>query len=151
MPISQREFVRDMDNSKFEKIALTHANGKAMALLEWMKFAMKKNNALVVSVETMATIFNVDARSIKRYIKFLSDNKLIRIAKSGTSNIYFINSNVSRWDTTSAPVAFSFSAEVVISDKETGELAEYIRKTQRTLTEEINPSLKPRKKSMANA
>jgi hypothetical protein len=145
MPVSQRDFVRDMDNSKFEKIALIHANGKAMALLEWMKFVMKKNNALVVSIETMALIFNVDARSIKRYIKFLNDNKLIRIAKTGTANIYFINSNVSRWDTTSSLVAFSFSAEVVISDAETCELSEYIRKTQKALSDDINPSLKPRK------
>jgi hypothetical protein len=50
-------FVTDIDNSKFEKIALIHANVKAMALLEWMKFVMKKNNALVVSIETMALIF----------------------------------------------------------------------------------------------
>ncbi len=144
MPVSKRDFVRDMNNSKFEKIALTHTNGKAMALLEWMTFAMKKNNALVASVETMALIFNVDARSIKRYVKFLSDNKLIKIAKTGTSNIYFINSNVSRWDTTSAPVAFSFNAEVVISNAETNELAEYIRKTEKELNEDINPSLKPK-------
>jgi hypothetical protein len=89
-------------------------------------------------------IFNVDARSIKRYVKFLSDNKLIKIAKTGTSNIYFINSNVSRWDTTSAPVAFSFNAEVVISNAETNELAEYIRKTEKELNEDINPSLKPK-------
>jgi hypothetical protein len=148
MAVSQREFVRDMNNSKFEKIALIHANGKAMALLEWMKFVMKKNNALVVSIETMALIFNVDARSIKRYVKFLNDNKLIRIAKTGTSNIYFINSNVSRWDTTSAPVAFSFSAEIVISDAETLELSEYIRKTQKSLADDINPSLKPKKESV---
>jgi hypothetical protein len=41
-------------------------------------------------------------------------------------------------------VAFSFNAEVVISNAETNELAEYIRKTEKELNDEINPSLKPK-------
>jgi hypothetical protein len=54
------------------------------------------------------------------------------------------SATVDKSSTISAPVAFSFNAEVVISNAETNELAEYIRKTEKELNEDINPALKPK-------
>ena len=59
---------------------------------------MDRENALIVSIKTISEILEWSEPTVYRQIKVLKEKNLITIAKSGTSNIYFINSQVA-WTT----------------------------------------------------
>ena len=139
--IQRREYVRNMDDSKYDEIALIHHNGKAMAVYKWMAHSMGKNNALIVSVDVLCAFFKCDRRTMERHIRYLKENKLIAIGKTGASNIYFINSKVYRWDSTT-PV-YKLSASVVIADDKAKELSRRIKKLEREYSDEINTRKNP--------
>ena len=134
--IQSREFVKSMSETKVERIALMSVNGKAMALFEWMKFAMDKKNGLIVSNETMAEIFGGSVRTIERHIRFLKSNKLIQSTKAGRSNVYSINAKVACWN--SHPTTFIMSANVILNAGEAKGLAKRIKEVEKDLKGQIN-------------
>jgi hypothetical protein len=126
-----------MSDQKHEKIALMHKNGKAMALFEWMKFTMGKNNALIVSMDAMADIFGCSRRTIEKHIKFLRERKLLSVGRTGASNIYHVNASVARWDS-NPKTYFELRAKVILGDDETKTFCEKIKAGERTNLEQIN-------------
>lgn len=77
---------------KFEKIAAT--NGLAAAI--FLFFARKSDiyNKVICSYKVLQEQFNVSERTIGRAIQCLEENQLITIYKSGTSNVYVLDNNI---------------------------------------------------------
>lgn len=93
-------------------------NHKAMNFLMFMLEHMNRNNALIVSRETLAEIFNVSTPTIDRWVKFCKDNDLLRTARTGSSNIYHVNSTIA-WKAKAEKRKFAqFTAEVIVSKSE---------------------------------
>lgn len=79
---------------------------------------LDRENALIVSIKTISEILGWSEPTVYRQIKILKDKNLVSIAKSGTSNIYFINSQVA-WTTYGNKKEYSkFNANVLISKSE---------------------------------
>jgi Fe2+ or Zn2+ uptake regulation protein len=77
-----------------------------------------KNNCLIVSYETMMDIFGKKRTTIYKTIKYLKEKKLITTLKSGSSNIYCLNSNVV-WKQAQDNLKYAkFTANVLISEAE---------------------------------
>lgn len=99
-------------------INIAEKNPQAVRLFLFFIKEMNGKNALIASVRVLAEVLNVSEKSIKNWVKFLKENNFIDIAKSGTSNVYFINSTIA-WTSTAAGKKYSnFSAQVLISESE---------------------------------
>ena len=91
---------------------------KAGALFMFFMEHMDRENALIVSIKTISEILEWSELTVYRQIKVLKEKNLITIAKSGTSNIYFINSQVA-WTTYGNKKEYAkFNASVLISKSE---------------------------------
>lgn len=98
--------------------SLIEINKQAAQLFLFMAEKMDYTNALVVSRETLAEIFDSNVRSVSRWIKILADNKYIMIQKSGNSNVYTVNSSIA-WSSNATNKQFAgFTATVLISRNE---------------------------------
>lgn len=76
----------------FEKVAAK--NGLAAAIFLYMARKSDKYNKLICSYKVFQEEFDVSERSVGRAIRLLEENKLITIYKSGTSNVYVLDDNV---------------------------------------------------------
>lgn len=79
---------------------------------------MDKYNALICSRAVIAEALNLSIASIDRGIAFLKNNNYIKIAKSGTANVYYVNSELvwKSWNTNKKYA--EFNARVIISETE---------------------------------
>lgn len=90
----------------------------AYKVFTFLMFNIDKKNALIVSYSTMCEMLNISRQSAVNAIKYLEENKYIKIAKSGNSNIYYVNSRII-WKTYGSNVKYSeFDCKVIISKKE---------------------------------
>ena len=111
-------FVMLFRNQMSALVELQKAEPKAGALFMFFMEHMDRENALIVSIKTISEILEWSEPTVYRQIKTLKDKNLISIAKSGTSNIYFINSQVA-WTTYGNKKEYSkFNANVLISKSE---------------------------------
>ena len=111
-------FVMLFRNQMSALVELQKAEPKAGALFMFFMEHMDRENALIVSIKTISEILEWSEPTVYRQIKTLKDKTLISIAKSGTSNIYFINSQVA-WTTYGNKKEYSkFNANVLISKSE---------------------------------
>ena len=77
-----------------------------------------KNNCLMISYETMMDIFGKGRTTIHNTIKYLKEKKIITTLKSGSSNVYCLNSNVV-WKQAQDNLKYAkFTATVLISEAE---------------------------------
>lgn len=97
---------------------LTNKSGKASNILNFIMEHMDYQNALMCSYQVFIDYFNISHSSIVRCIKLLKDNGFIDILKSGTSNVYIVNSEVAwcSWD--NQKKYCQFDGKVLISAKE---------------------------------
>lgn len=77
---------------KFEKIAAK--NGLTAAVFLYLARKSDKYNKVVCSYRVLQEQFNVSERTIGRAIQCLEENGLITIYKSGTSNVYVLDNNI---------------------------------------------------------
>jgi len=98
--------------------ALNEKNHKAMNLLMFLLEHMNNRNALIVSRDTLAEVLGCSKPTIDRWIKFLKDNMLISIARTGSSSIYYVNSVIA-WKSGNDKRQYAqFTAEVFVSKSE---------------------------------
>ena len=79
---------------------LMKKSGIAGAMFNFTLDHMDYNNALMCSYQVFIDYFQISKQTVTRSIKLLKDNGFIDILKSGTSNIYIVNSEVAwtSWD-----------------------------------------------------
>ena len=79
---------------------------------------MDNENALMVSNECLAEIFDCSTRTIIRRVNMLKDGGFLKTLKSGTSNVYIVNANVA-WTAGGEKKEFAkFRASVLLSKSE---------------------------------
>lgn len=79
---------------------------------------MDLENAIVISQQTLAQIFDVSRSTVNIAVKELEDKKLLEIYKIGNTNVYCLNANIV-WSTSRDKIETAkFKAQVVISKDE---------------------------------
>jgi len=79
---------------------------------------MDLENAIVISQQTLAQIFDVSRSTVNIAVKELEDKKLLEIYKIGNTNVYCLNANIV-WSTSRDKIETAkFKAQVVISKNE---------------------------------
>jgi DNA-binding MarR family transcriptional regulator len=73
---------------------LTHKNKTALSVLLLLVEKMDKQNALIISQNTLMKILGKSRQTISKSIKVLKEGNFINIVKVGTANAYIINANV---------------------------------------------------------
>ena len=73
---------------------LMKKSGIASSILMFIIEHMDKGNALCCSHSVLMDYFEISKPTITRAIKLLKDNGFIDVLKSGTSNVYIVNSSV---------------------------------------------------------
>jgi hypothetical protein len=112
--MAKRKFVQHMSESRREFISLMATNGKAAALLEWMTWEMKGNNALVIPKEVLAEIHGVSIRSMERWLKILKESNFIDIKKKHGFYIIYISTKFAKVGN----VYCKFNATVILSEQD---------------------------------
>lgn len=95
-----------------------HQNSLAAEVLFFLVENMDKRNALVISQRSLAEALEVTRMTVHRCIKFLQDNKVIKVYKSGNTNVYAVNADIV-WQKSHAEKVFArFDAKVYLSKSE---------------------------------
>lgn len=91
---------------------------KAGVLFMFFLEHMDRENALIVSTETIAEILGWGVATVYRKIKVLKEKNFIQSKRTGNSSIYFINANIA-WTTYANKKEYAkFKASVLISKSE---------------------------------
>jgi hypothetical protein len=91
---------------------------KAFSLFWFLVEQMDKENALIISKETLAELHNCSVRTITRQIGILKKEKFIEVVKSGVNNVYLINASIAWTADGNRKQYAKFRAQVVISATE---------------------------------
>lgn len=111
-------FVMLFRNEISSIVNLQKEDAKAGVLFMFFIEHMDRENALIVSIETIAELLEWSRPTVCRKIKFLKDKNFITSSRTGNSNIYFINANVA-WTTYGNKKEYAkFKASVLISKSE---------------------------------
>lgn len=90
----------------------------AVLIFVYLLKIIDKQNAVVISQETLCEIFQVSRMTMYRAQKELEKSSFIKIVKVGTANAYVINSELA-WTTYANKKEFAiFTAQVIASKKE---------------------------------
>jgi Firmicute plasmid replication protein (RepL) len=115
-----------MKDSRFEYIALVEKHGGAAALLDWMTWEMKANNALVIPKDIFAKAYGISIRALERRLKVLDEFNFIDLSiRHGLYTIY-INSKFAKV----GDVFCKFTATVILTEDDVAK-----KKTQLVLSE----------------
>lgn len=117
-----RRYLDELDELAFRSPA-------ARKLLTCLVKGMNKQNAVMVSQESLVKLTGLSKPTIKRSVALLREQQWIEVLKVGTSNVYRVNSSVF-WTTRADGRWASFSAEVILNFDEQDKI---------TKTAPINP------------
>lgn len=117
-----RKYLDDLDELAFQSPA-------ARKLLTSLVKAMNKQNAVMVSQESLAKLTGLSKPTIKRSVALLREQKWIDVLKVGTANVYRVNSGVF-WTARADGRWASFSAEVLLNFDEQDEQTKLQPKAQ---------------------
>lgn len=93
-------------------------NSLAYRILKFLMHHMDGYNAVMCSYKVLEEYFNKSTDTIRIAIKVLREKKYINIAKSGTSNIYFINKELA-WKSWGSNYKYAeFGAKIIVSESE---------------------------------
>lgn len=93
-------------------------NPRATAVFMFLIKHMDKRNAIIISQQAISEAMGISRKTVYSSIKYLIDKKALTIYKSGTSNIYAINSQIA-WKTTANGKRYAlFDARVYITKSE---------------------------------
>ena len=93
-------------------------NPRATAVFMFLIKHMDKRNAIIISQQAISEALGLNRRTIIRCIKYLVEKKALTIFKSGTSNIYAINSQIVWRSNADGKEYALFDARVYISKSE---------------------------------
>lgn len=101
-----------------ELLWLASEHPKAMSVLLFILKHMDGYNALVCSHQVIQDALCVSQPTVTRAIKLLKECNFIKVAKSGTSNVYYVNADVA-WKSWGKNTQYAeFSAKVMIAGSE---------------------------------
>lgn len=106
---------------------LTVEHPKAAGLLFLLGEKMNKQNAIVMSQQTMIGLTGWSRPTVIRAVKTLQDGRWLQIIRIGTANAYVINNAVFWQDSRDKKMA-TFRAQIVVSADEQDESFEQMRK-----------------------
>lgn len=116
------DFVQFTRSSLLVLAKVQAKSGLAGAIFMFLSNKMKQDNKVIVSREALAEFFEVSKTGISNAIKLLVESKLIKVLKSGNSNIYCLNADVV-WSTYGNKKEYAeFSCQVFLSKSEQGKL-----------------------------
>lgn len=119
-----RNFVKVFRPFMDEIGELGSENPRALQLFMFFLKHMDGANALCVSRQCLSEILNMSEKTISRAVKHLKDKGWICVLKSGTSNVYIINPDVS-WTSYADQKSYCrFKTNVIVSSSEN---AEYLK------------------------
>jgi len=99
-------------------IKLNTENSSGFNFFMFLLDKMDRRNAILISRDTLAALFNVKVLTISRWTRWCKDKKLIDVVKSGSSNIYCVNSNLA-WKAGADKKHYAkFTTEVIVSKEE---------------------------------
>ncbi|MFM0334758.1 helix-turn-helix domain-containing protein [Paraburkholderia strydomiana] len=117
-----RKYLDELDELAFQSPA-------ARKLLTSLVKAMNKQNAVMVSQESLAKLTGLSKPTIKRSVALLREQQWIDVLKVGTANVYRVNSGVF-WTARADGRWASFSAEVLLNFDEQDEQTKAQPKTK---------------------
>lgn len=97
--------------------ALTKRSPTATQLLFLFAEKMNKQNAIVISFQTLELITGYSRPTLSRAVKMLQEERWIQIVKIGTANCYVINSGVFWQDYRDKKITV-FNATIIASESE---------------------------------
>lgn len=100
---------------------------KASQLLMLLAEHMNKQNAIVMSMQTMMEMTKWSRPTVSGAIKLLRDEKWLQVLKIGTANAYIINNSVF-WQSSRDQKISCFSAQIVASAAEQDQDVEEMEK-----------------------
>jgi len=109
-----RKYLDDLD-------ALAFQSPSARKLLTSLVKAMNRQNAVMVSQESLVKLTGLSKPTIKRALALLREQQWVEVLKVGTSNVYRVNSSVF-WTARADGRWASFSAEVLVNFDEQDEI-----------------------------
>lgn len=112
------DFVMFFRQHLTEIAELNKKDAKAGALFLFFCQQMDQSNALVCSIETLGELNGMAVATVHRKIKVLKDNGFIDVQKTGTANVYFVNSRIAWTSARSGREFAKFKANVILSAKE---------------------------------
>ena len=114
-------------------LAKNHPN--AYAILLFLMDLMDEYNAVMCSYRVLQEAIEVSQVTVARSVKTLKDKGFIAVMKSGTSNVYIVNSNLvwSSWSTNKKYC--KFPANIILSATEN---QEYFEKIEQAKVKQIN-------------
>lgn len=81
----------DQNEDTLDKYLELRGNVSASKIFDFLKSIMNNKNIVCISAHTMAKRLGISERSVTRANKYLVDNNWLKIRRTGTSNIYFLN------------------------------------------------------------
>lgn len=108
-------------------------NGTALAVLHLLTARLNRGtNAVIMSHEAIASAIGITSRTAKEATKKLEAAKFVQVLKSGTSNVYVINSRVA-WQGVRGMRHASFNAELVVVEQEQDRPVDQLIEESKTL------------------
>lgn len=99
-------------------IKASQENPKACQVLLFILMHMDKLNALVCSYQVFQERLGLSQATVARAIKYLKQNGMIAVLRSGSSNVYIANPDIA-WTSSGDKVKYcQFPANVVLSSSE---------------------------------
>jgi hypothetical protein len=100
---------------------------KASIILMLLAEHMNKQNAIVMSMQTLMSITKWSRPTVSGAIKLLKDERWLQVLKIGTANAYIINNSVF-WQSSRDQKLSYFSAQIVASSNEQDESTDEMAK-----------------------
>ena len=113
-----QRFLQANKNAYKEEDWLMRESPAAYRLLRFIAQNMDNYNALVCSYRVFQEALGYSTSTITRAISLLREHNFIAIAKSGTTNVYFINKNL-YWNSYGTNYAYAeFGAKIIVTASE---------------------------------
>jgi len=129
-------FVKNFRDASGRKVGLSKENALALCIFDFLTLHMDRYNAIVCSSKVLEDVFEVSRVTISKCISALKKHEFIKVVKSGTSNVYYIDTNISWSSYANQKVFAKFNAHVIVSESEQKEQIK-IRKTLHKKTREV--------------
>jgi hypothetical protein len=97
---------------------LLEKNSAAARIFFFFVDTMNKENALVVSQQAITDVLGIGRTTVWKSVKYLEDNKFIKIVKSGHANIYVLNADIVWQKSLEGKKFAKFSAQVFVMENE---------------------------------
>ena len=97
---------------------LMKKSGIASGIFNFIMEHMDSRNALCCSYAVFMDYFEISKPTVTRAIKLLKDNGFIDVLKSGTSNVYVVNTEVAWTSWNNSKQYCQFDGKILVSRKE---------------------------------